>query len=353
MKKISLAKKILIGILAVLILLCVAVFLMTHILMKQNFGRGEYSEYSLNYRYDFYEKDYPRHAVNFESGKNTLQGYVYGEENDKGLVIFSHGIGGGHEGYINEIIWFVNQGYCVFAFDNTGSCESEGDGTKGLSQSALDLHAALNFIENDSELSKMKKLLIGHSWGGFAVTAILNFDHDITASASVAGYAYPVEMITEFGENLMGDLVNIAYPFICLDNWLIFGKYANLSAVEGINKSDIPVMVIHGTEDGTIGYNRSAIISKKDSVTNPNVEYLTISDDAINGHSSIFYSQQAGYYRNSINAEYAKIKEQYPDGVPENIVKEFYEKVDYAKANGLNTKMLEQINLFYEKALAN
>lgn len=41
------------------------------------------------------------------SGENTLRGYIYGENNDKGLIVVSHGIGGGHEGYINEIVWFV------------------------------------------------------------------------------------------------------------------------------------------------------------------------------------------------------------------------------------------------------
>lgn len=341
------------GILMTLIIFCIVAYVITHNLMKQNFGRGEYSEYTINYRYNFYENDYPRRAVNFMSGDNTLQGYVYGEDNDKALVIFSHGIGNGHEGYINEIIWFVNQGYRVFAFDNTGSCESEGKGTTGLSQSALDLHAALNFIESDSSLSELKKLLVGHSWGGYAVTAVLNFDHDITASASVAGYAYPVEMITEFGDRLMGDLVNVAYPFICLDNWLTFGKYADLSAVDGINKNDTPVLVIHGTEDETIGYDRSSIIDKKDKIINPNVEYLTISDNGINGHNSVFYSKEASAYRGQLNAEYAKLKEQYPEGIPEDIKKEFYENADKAQANQINMEMFIRINEFYEKALEN
>lgn len=350
--KLSLKKKIIIGIVIAVIVFCATAQIITHILMKENFGRGEYPQYSIGYRYDFYEKDYPRRAVSFLSGENTLQGYVYGEENDKALIVVSHGIGNGHEGYINEIIWFVNQGYRVFAFDNTGSCESEGEGTTGLSQSALDLDAALTFIENDSELSVMPKLLFGHSWGGYAVTAVLNFEHEVTASVSVAGYAYPVEMITEFAQGMMGGMAYVMYPFIRLDNRMTFGEYAELSAVDGINKSGIPVLVIHGTGDETIGYDHSAIIAKKDVITNPNVEYLSITEEGSNGHSSIFYSGEANTYRVKLNEEFEGLKRHYHGEVPDDICQAFMVNINKAEANKLNLAMLESINSFYEKAVA-
>lgn len=40
--------------------------------------------------------------------------------NQKGLIVISHGMGGGAEGYMAETLYFVNHGYQVFGYDNTG-----------------------------------------------------------------------------------------------------------------------------------------------------------------------------------------------------------------------------------------
>lgn len=337
-------KKILITVLIVFIVVTLIVTqIVTHVMLKQNFSRGEYGKYTTSYRYDHYKADYPRTNVSFKSGDNTLQGYIYGGENDKGLVVLAHGIGGGHEGYINEIIWFVDHGWRVFAYDATGSCTSEGDGTMGLPQSALDLDRALTYIEQDGELSSLPKFLVGHSWGGYAVTAVLNFDHDVKASASIAGYAYPMDMIMEFADGMMGGASKVLYPFIWLDCWSYFGENTNLSAVDGINKSDIPVLIIHGEEDQMIGYDRSSIISKQNEITNPNAEYYTISGK-YSGHNSIFHSERANEYLEKLDEELDKLPEDYD-------IKEFFDNTDKELANECNEEMLEKINDTFEKAL--
>lgn len=323
----------------------------THILLKENFSRGEYSKFAVNYRYDHYEKDYPRKNVSFKSGDNLLQGYIYGCDNNKGLIVFAHGIGGGHEGYINQIIWLVNNGWRVFAYDATGSCTSEGDGTNGLPQSALDLNCALDYIEKDEELSALPKFLMGHSWGGYAVTAVLNFDHDIKASASISGYAYPMDMIMEFVDGMMHGISNVLYPFIWLDCYTVFGEYTNMSAVDGINKSNIPVLIIHGKKDNMIGYERSSIISKGSEITNPNVKYYTI-DGKYSGHNNIFHSDKANEYLEKLDAEYEKIYDKYKDGeVPDNVKSQFFAKADKELANEVNEEMMTEINEFFEMQL--
>ena len=70
------------------------------------------------------------------------------------------------------------------------------------------------------------------------------------ASASVAGYNTPMEIIFEFGEEMMPvPLAYLEYPFLWLNNKIIFGENANLSAVDSINSCDTPVMLIHGKTD--------------------------------------------------------------------------------------------------------
>ncbi|MCR4645294.1 MAG: alpha/beta hydrolase, partial [Oscillospiraceae bacterium] len=136
------AVRILLVIAAVLLGIFLILCLATIGIMRINFGRGEYPDrryYSFYWFDPDYSDTHTRENVQFTSGKNTLQGYIYGLDNldtdaAKGLIVFAHGIGAGHENYINQLMWFADRGWVVFAYDATGSCTSEGSGTVGLVQ---------------------------------------------------------------------------------------------------------------------------------------------------------------------------------------------------------------------------
>lgn len=343
-------KRVLIIALSIFILLAVlftVATVITAVSMDENFGRGDYPDtrLTLDYYYEHYQADYPRTEVTFKSGENTLHGFIYGAENDKALLVFAHGIGGVHEGYMKELAWFVDRGWRVFAYDATGSGYSEGDGTRGLPQSALDLNEALTFAENDERLSGLPVYLMGHSWGGYAVTAVLNFDHDIKGVASVAGYAEPVEMIYEFASRVVGDFRPLIYPSICLYNKLRFGKYAELSAVDGINKSDVPVLIFHGTKDSTISYNGSAIMNHRSEITNPNVRYETLEGVT---HSGMFYTEEARSYNNNVFAgQIRALREKYGDDIPEEELLALYANADRDLMNTPNEELLGMIESFF------
>ena len=54
----------------------------------------------------------------------TLRGNLYfetGKTDFKALLIFCHGMGGGHLSYTTEIDFFAKHGYLVLAYDNTGT----------------------------------------------------------------------------------------------------------------------------------------------------------------------------------------------------------------------------------------
>lgn len=168
--------------------------------MKQYFNRSEQKKYSEYMRWVDFE-DFARETVTFASGEETLTGYIYGKENtSKGLVVISHGLGGYSEGYISETKYFVDNGFMVFAYDNTGSGASTGDSCIGLVQSVIDLDNALTYVEQNPLFKGIPICLYGHSWGGFATTAILNYDHDIIAVASLAGYNDSLEEMTYVGK---------------------------------------------------------------------------------------------------------------------------------------------------------
>lgn len=318
-------------------------------LFNENFKRSERSEFTGFLRYEDVADSYDRETVQFDSGENKLTGYIYGENNNIGLVVISHGMGGDSEGYISETMYFVEHGYCVFGFDNTGSGQSDGDSMLGMAQSAIDLDAALTYIESDNRLNNLPVLLYGHSWGGYAVTAVLDSDHDVKAAVSVAGYNTPMEIITEFAENMMGKpAAYIEYPFIWLNNKLTFGEKSNDSAVDSINSSDAHVMIIHGTEDKMISFDGASIISHKDEITNQNVKYKVMDGK---GHNDLFLSEEGSDYIDEKNEEYDMLDEQYDGDIPYDIEKEWYDNLDKHKTSELSEQFMSDVNDFYLNAL--
>ena len=69
-----------------------------------------------------------RYTFSSDQGQK-LVGYQYYKtlENTKGVVVISHGLGGGgHNSYMDVADFFTSNGYVVFAYDATGNDESEG-----------------------------------------------------------------------------------------------------------------------------------------------------------------------------------------------------------------------------------
>lgn len=347
-KKKLVKRIVIISLCVIFLLFIIGSFFAVRSVFHDSFGRAEISEYTGYYRYEDYADKYEREKVQFNSNGNKLTGYIYGDGN-QGLVVISHGLGGYSESYISETLYFADHGYTVLAYDNTGSGKSEGDGTMGMAQSVIDLDAALNYVESDSKLNSLPVFLYGHSWGGYAVTAVLGLDHDITASVSVAGYNTPMEILSEFAENMMSKpLVVIEYPFMWLNNKLTFGNMANLSSVDGINETDTRVMIIHGTEDEAISFDGASIISHKDEITNPNVEYKVMEGK---GHNDLFLDDETAEYINEKSEEYGELSDQYDGDIPDEILKKYYDNVDKAKTSKVSEQFMNDVNDFYLNAL--
>lgn len=317
--------------------------------MRKNFGRGEYPErrFSANYFYDHYEAEYPREEVSFRSGENTLKGFIYGMDNDSGLIVFAHGIGSGHELYLSMITRLVDCGWRIFAYDATGSGYSEGDGSKGLAQSVIDLDNALSFAESDPRLNDLDMFVLGHSWGGYASAASLNFDHDIKGCISMSGYYLPFAELAETCDGMYGKASKLLYPFIWLFNKATFGKDSSWSAVDGINKRDIPVLVIHGTGDDVILFDGASIIAQKDSITNPDVKYKVFDEEGRNGHNTYFYTPEYKEYKASyVTPVQNELREKYGKNIPDEEREKLYDMIDKELYNGFNPELISLIDGF-------
>lgn len=339
--------------LVLLALFCIASFIGVQILMNDTFERTEPPEAGLtsSILYEDIEDRYDREAVSFLSGENRLYGHLYCPDNADGLVVISHGMGGGEESYLPEMMYFADHGYQVLCYSNTGCWDSEGKNCVGLNQSVLDLDAALTWVEGESRFDGVPVFLFGHSWGGYAVTAVLHFDHDIAASASVAGFNEAMPMILSWGEGMLGPLIYAEYPFIWINQKLTFGDTFDLTAVDAINSTDTPVLILHGDKDTTVEFDTVSIISQKNCITNPHVQYIVCGDDRRNGHNNLFYSQAQRDYAEEVNKIGERIDEQYDYNVPEEVLREYYASIDKFRARELDEGFMESILTFYREAV--
>lgn len=348
-------KKIVKKVLLNLLIFFVVFSVVSYVIVKTNFddvfSRTVLTNLTSYLRYSDIEDEYDRELLSFKSGENTLQGYLYGADNTKGLVVICHGLGGGAENYLGETLCFVENGYQVFGYDNTGCYKSEGANCIGLPQSVIDLDAALTYIEQESRFNGLPVILYGHSWGGYAVTAIFNYDHNITASVSVAGFNKPFQMIIEWARGMIGGFTYVEYPYIWLYQKILFGSALDVTAVDGLNRVQTPVLIIHGNGDNTVGYYESGIINYRDEITNPNVRFKICEKEKQNGHSNLFRSLAAIEYWEEIDKEYDKLDEQYGGNIPEEKETEFFSAVDKKQCCELDDEFISDVLSFYESVL--
>ncbi len=323
------------------------------VIYDNQFPRYERHDHTVtaSLRYSDLEADYPRRLVTFYSGPNRLKGYVYGLDQNQGLVVVAHGLGGGADSYLPQIRYFVDQGWRVFAYDATGSFDSEGNSTKGFPQSLLDMDAALTYINAQPEFVNLPILLFGHSWGGYAAANILHYEHDIAGVVTVSAPNSAIEMIAEQGRKMMGSLINLQYPYLWLYQRMLFGSVASLHAVEAINNSEAPVLIIHGTEDKTIDYQGSAIMAKIGAITNSNTRTLSPSEPGRRGHDNLFRSYAALAYLDQINSIYRALYESYQQNIPYEVRQEFYSEIDRELVQDVNKELMYEINQFFLESI--
>ena len=291
---------------------------------------------------------YPRTEVRFNSGENKLQGFIYGEANSNGLVLISHGLGGTADAYFPMIMYFVDKGWRVFAYNNTGVSGSEGENIRGLSQSVIDLDAALTYVKGSNELNNLPVMLVGHSWGGFAVCAVLNENHNVNAVVSFAGYNTGSEVLKENVVSMVGGIYYVLYPQFWAIEKQLFGDMAELTAIDGINKSGIPVMIVQCSNDDVITPNGSSIYAHRGEITNSNTEIIYREGENATGHEYTFCSKEQKAYIDWAKASW----DAYKAGNNNASIAQWAKEVNYdkAKANELDMGLMERINVLFNNA---
>lgn len=220
--------------------------------------------------YYFSEKDFPdlnKEEYSFYSSSgNKLKGYFYFYDNpikDR-LIVFDHGIGGGHSSYMREIEILCKNGFKVFAYDHSGCMESEGENAGGLSRSLTDLSDCLGSLEKDITCISV----IGHSWGGFSAMNISHFFPGLKSIVSLSGFVSVEKMIETYfdaDEKNMKKIMEAEKK----NNPSVY----NFNSAESLENSEIPTLLIYSDNDPVCNITHYEILKNRLSFKN-NISFI-------------------------------------------------------------------------------
>lgn len=305
-------------------------------------------ETALNISYAEIMDNYPREQVKFMSGQNKLTGYIYYSERPQGLVVIAPGLSDGAEDYTSLAMAFVDLGYKVFAFDTTGSFESEGENSIGFSQAVIDLDNALGYVKSNTELKDLPLYLFGHSRGGYASAMMCSYSHDIKAIATVGAVNSPMEITMEWSTNYVGPLAFTGYPALYAYQAMIFGgDIMSTTGAEAIDEGNIPALVIHCENDTTVSIDGSSIYAHKDEVNNKKALFMLYENKDNAGHTTLLFTKKANDYREEIHDDYEDLLTRYGGEIPKDTEAEFLDNIDSMKAQEANKDLVMLISNFY------
>lgn len=243
----------------------------------------------------------------FDSDGVTLAGYKYEKTGDKkGILIISHGLGGGGQNtYMPIADYFTSNNYYVFSYDARGNDESGGNDVEGLPQGIIDLDNAINHVKATEEYKGLPIMLLGHSWGGYSVGNVLNIHTDIKTAVIIAGCNESEDLLQYQGEAITKMSMGYAMPYLELYERLKFGKkYTDITATEGMANTETKLFIIHSKNDTTVptiyGYNKFY----KEFSASEHSDRFTFVLYEDKGHDYLYYSDDAWEYRATLNENY-------------------------------------------------
>ncbi|MBE6550831.1 MAG: alpha/beta fold hydrolase [Ruminococcaceae bacterium] len=214
---------------------------------SQLFGRCDDNGTVFYFSSDDFE-NLRKEPYSFISSSNyKLQGYFYDYDNfdEKRLIVFDHGYGGGHRSYMKEIEMLCRKGYKVFAYDHTGCMESEGESTYGLGRSLMDLDDCINVLKCDKGYEEENISVVGHSWGAYSTMNIVSLHPKISHIAAISGFVSVEQMIKQ---NFQGILALYRKSLYDLEK-SVNGRYAGFNGVDTLKNTDARVLLIYSEDD--------------------------------------------------------------------------------------------------------
>ena len=278
-------------------------------------------------------EDYPDmkgERFSFDSDGYLLKGYKYylDKKNVKGVIIFHHGMGAGHTAYETLIHNLVLQGYMVYAYDNACCGDSEGSGWWNLSSALIDQENFFKWFENDEDQKGQKRIVMGHSWGGF--TALCGLQYRIDKVVAMSPFTDVVKMINQFAPAL-----KVLTPLLKATQRHYYGKIGNINAKKLLQNSNIPVLIMHGDKDDMVSFEKNFIPLTKKFKDKKNIEFYVVKDryhqPEMTVRAQLYYRElekiiSSGNLKNFPQVDYDLLLEQDPE-----VLNKIYSFIDALK----------------------
>ncbi len=287
--------------------------------------------------------------IEFKSNKGQiLRGNIYTYERIKeykGLIVFVHGMGGGHLSYTTEINTLAKAGFIVVGYDNTGTCTSEGKNLKGFFQSVIDLKHALKFVEENDDLNKYSIELVGHSWGGYTVCQVLQFKTNIKAVVAMSGFNNSSKLICDSARAETNANLNFLKPFITIVNFLTFGKNGIRNTLDILKDTKIPVLLLHGELDNMVSIGNSLVSNKEITAKKDNIKQIIYEGRFHN----VYQTKESEEYLNNTFGNLSELSKKYKGNIPEEEASKIYDNIDYKKMTEEDEDVMNTIIKFLEE----
>jgi len=181
----------------------------------------------------------------------TLTGYFYSTDHIFGIVVFAPGYGAGQNKYMPVYDFFAQRGYAVFAYDPTGTGESEGDEVGGMPQAIKDLKSAVEFVQTKNT-GNYPIVLAGHSAGAYAAGCVLRDFPQIEAAILLAGFNSSTDLMCASTARYIGPLATLQKGFIEAYETHKYGDLAKTTVADSIDNSNAEVLAVFSTADKTV-----------------------------------------------------------------------------------------------------
>ena len=231
-----------------------------------------------------------------------LQGFLYRPKNadvTPPVVVQVHGgpTGQSRPSFRPIEQYLVNNGIAVFAVNVRGSTGygktyTRLDNQEKRLDSVRDLVDTVAFLSRDAELDTNRIAVMGGSYGGYMVNAVLgSYPGVFDAGVSAVGVSDWVRALQEAGPSLKAS-DRVEYGDIREERWQRF--YAENSPINNADKINVPMLVTHGVNDPRDPVTESDRIVEAVRNNGHEVIYFRFPDE---GHSIRKRPNRVAYYR--------------------------------------------------------
>ncbi len=179
--------------------------------------------------------DWEYETVRLQVDKYTTNGWYIPHENERAVVLFSHGNAGNIADRLESVDLLRSFGLSVLVYDYGGYGESTGSPSE--QRTAADIHAMWNYLVEERGYSEDNIILFGRSLGG-AVT--MQLAPEVQAGAVIL-------------ESTFKSIPHIVHDYWSFVPARLLAKH-QYPSIDKISNIKPPLLIIHSPEDDIIPY---------------------------------------------------------------------------------------------------